>query len=294
MRRLATAVCTVPVLIGWLVACTHTAPSGGTPPEQIKEEQQKAADLLGRVKQRYIELNPSAQRITQRTRTILRTEDQPDTETVATLVTLQAAGQQRTEMTESEVLVHPKEAGGQIQRYPGGKMVAVRNGGVILVNYEGPTGPDGKPVAFSYKIDESKLDPSLASLYAGDLATLKLFDMLAQEPLQFRQEASQGTPVYVIETTRPIAMAADTQASLELWINPTSLLVEHMEMDFDQEITVGKPHVVHGVYEGSFTYEFDVPLPRDAFGLALHPNAEDLTDEVQAQLKANPEQASPR
>jgi hypothetical protein len=71
-------------------------------------------------------------------------------------------------------------------------------------------------------------------------------------------------------------------------------MVDRMQMVFDQKIMMGKPTVVHGEFEGDFTYELDVQIPPETFELQLHPNAEDFSDEVQEALKSTPAEATPR
>ena len=296
MRHSVSVVSTIPILIGLLSACTHDSAQRG--PEGDASSHKEAAALLERVKQRYIEINPSPQRITQQARTMTRALGRPDIETRSTLVTLQEQDRQRTEMTDCEVIVHPTQPGGQVSRYPGGKLVSVRENNVISVTYEGTaTGPDVKPAVISFKIDESKMDPELVALYGGDLATLKLFDIMSKGPLRLSEAALRGQEEHVVETVAPFNMARGTQATIKLWIGPKSLMVDRMEMEFTQQLVPTGPDKAYVDYAGDFTYEVNVPTARagaEAFTPVLHPSAEDYTDETQEFLKADPAKDSIR
>jgi hypothetical protein len=224
--------------------------------------------VLGRVKQRYTELNPIPIRLIQTFQTVTRAIGDQDVSSTGTFVTFQQGQNARTVLITS-TLNRPPQVG-MTAGYSGaavGRLEWLRTAEGIQIQFEPvPSGPQDHPQVRTFQVSTQSLDPQLRALVSDPLATLQTFDVVSGSNPSIRQEYLNGVEEYVITTRDPIEIAPGVRADLQFWIGMKSLLVDRMSATF--EIKLPEQATASFIdFVSDFRYEFNVAIPAGFFVL---------------------------
>lgn len=230
--------------------------------------------VIDAVKEAYLAIFDTPQRVTQRYRTTTRTEGTPDIASTGTIVVLQQGEKLRGEIDVASIIAIAEDGPGETLSLPG-RTVFVQDEDTLSVHHAG----EGSET-ISYSIEESELEGDLATMMMGEGATLAFFDAMSQVAVIAREEFYQGREVITLRSTEPFPVGPLATADAKFWVDTETMLVEHMEVDFRTEVLLPREFTAWTSMEADFQYELGVEIDPAAFSIELHENFENFSDEV--------------
>ncbi len=116
--------------------------------------------------------------------------------------------------------------------------------------------------AGSFVVSEQELGEAGMAMM-GPMATLAFFDAMLEGEVVARSEVYQGRPAIMLASTGPFEVGPDTMVDAKFWVDATTMLVEHMEVDLARVVDGAVASTV--AMEADLQYTMDVNIPRDAF-----------------------------
>jgi hypothetical protein len=245
-------------------ALAENPPPVNAPPGQSNDP----GAVLGRVKQRYTDLNPLPIRLIQTYQTLTRTAGDEDVSSTGTLVTYQQGLNERTVLITS-TLNRPPQIG-MTTGYSGaavGRLEWLRTADGIQIQFQPvASGPQDHPQVTTFQVSSQTLDPQLRALMSDPLATLQTFDIVAGSNPSIREEYLNGVEEYVITTRDPVELSPGVRADLQFWIGMKSFLVDRMSATFQIKLPEQTTSTFVD-FVSDFRYEFNVAIPAGFFVL---------------------------